>query len=86
MNIKAGDKGFDDSLLKPSSPEWTKTSNEGDEDDDDDDDSDSDIVAHATGFPPPPPGKRLAPVGQEVDAEEVRDGQAHQVRNSSLIT
>ena len=74
MNIKAEDKDFEDGPLKQA--EWTKTSNEGC--DEDSDDSDDDLV-YATGFPPPPPGKRLAPVGQEVDAEEVRDGKALQV-------
>lgn len=74
MNIKAEEGDSDDSILKKP-VEWTKTSNGGccNEDSDSDGDSDDELV-YATGFPPPPPGKRLAPVGQEVDAEEVRDG------------
>ena len=77
MNIKVEDNDLDDSPLKQS--EWTKTSNEGRNEDSDDSD---DELVYATGFPPPPPGKRLAPVGQEVDAEEVRDGKALQVSAS----
>ena len=74
MNIKAEEGDSDDSILKKP-VEWTKTSNGGccNEDSDSDGDSDDELV-YASGFPPPPPGKRLAPVGQEVDAEEVRDG------------
>ena len=75
MNIKAEEGDSDDSILKKP-VEWTKTSNGSccNEDSDSDGDSDDELVYASTGFPPPPPGKRLAPVGQEVDAEEVRDG------------
>ena len=75
MNIKAEERDSDDSILKKP-VEWTKTSSGGccNEDSDSDGDSDDELVYASTGFPPPPPGKRLAPVGQEVDAEEVRDG------------